>query len=279
MKRFTWTLIVLILVSGIVFMVGWLPLRVQPGSYAVLASKTGGIDPHVIEPGRFFWSTAALLPTNIRLSSFLPLHVERSFSLTGELPSAAAYRAFMAGEPDFTWELTIRMNAAPLPSALPALVSRFGVKDDEALAAWLVGEMDAAVSDARALAVDLLGDLEGASKLSSGAADEDLRKAIALKRPLLDVISVSVVSARVPDFSLYSSARSMYLSYMERFRESIEPALTQASNKAVEDQVRLDVLARYGELLERFPGLVDYLAIEAGLPPRPWVDSSGTAGR
>jgi len=56
---------------------------------------------------------------------------------------------------------------------------------------------------------------------------------------------------------------------MERFRASVEPALAAASGLAAEEQVRIDVLKRYGELLERYPALVDYLAIQAGIPPRP----------
>jgi hypothetical protein len=45
----------------------------------------------------------------------------------------------------------------------------------------------------------------------------------------------------------------------------------------VEEQVRMDVLRRYGDLLERYPDLIDYLAIEAGIAPRPRAAVLATA--
>jgi hypothetical protein len=88
------------------------------------------------------------------------------------------------------------------------------------------------------------------------------------RNPELSVSSLSVVSAKVPDLALYESARSLYLGYMENYRASVEPALTRASSQAAEEQVRMEILRRYGDLLERYPDLIDYLAIEAGLAPR-----------
>ncbi|HAE21135.1 MAG TPA: hypothetical protein DCG47_02270, partial [Spirochaetaceae bacterium] len=169
MKRFIWTLVLLTLTSAAVFLIGWLPLRVEPGKYAVVASKTGGVEDEVVSSGRFFWSAAALLPTNLRLVQFSPARVERLISLSGELPSAGAYRAFMAGEPDFSWDISLRVRIAAAPAALPELFSRYGIDSDEALGAWLNEELEGAASDARALASDALVSAEAASRLASGA--------------------------------------------------------------------------------------------------------------
>lgn len=269
MKRFIWTLVLLSLCSAAVFFIGWLPLRVQPGKYAVVASKTGGVEGEVLSSGRFFWSAAALLPTNLRLVQFSPARVERVISLSGELPSAGAYRAFMAGEPDFSWELSLRLRIAVAPEALPLLFSRYGIDGDEALGAWLDEELDGASSDARALAADSLASPSSAVRLASGAADEELRLALAARRPELDILGLSVIAARIPDLALYEQARQLYASYVDSFRQSVEPALVRASVSAAEDQVRIDALKRYGELLALYPALVDFLAIEAGLAPRP----------
>jgi hypothetical protein len=275
MKRFIWTLVLLIVTSLAVFLVGWLPLRVEPGKYAVVASKTGGVEDEVLYSGRFFWSAAALLPTNLRLVQFSPARLERVIGLSGELPSAGAYRAFMAGEPDFSWDLSLRLRIAVEPEALPLLFSRYGIDSDEALGSWLNEELEGAASDARSLASEALVSASDAARLSSGAADEDLRLALAARRPQLDILGLSVIAARVPDLLLYEQARQLYGSYMESYRQSVEPALVRASVSAAEDQVRMDTLKRYGELLARYPALIDFLAIEAGIAPRPLAEAAG----
>lgn len=271
MRRFTWSVVLLLIASLSVFFVGWLSLRVRPGAVAVVASKTGGVEPRPLEAGRFAWSPAALLPTNLRVVSFSPKPAGRSLSIEGELPSAAAYRAFMAGEPDFSWRLTLALKAAPKASALPELFARYGVDNDEALAAWLSAELDAALGDARASVLAYFADEDGAQLLASGRADEAVSADLAAKRPLLEILEFTVAEARLPDLALYARARELYLGYAERFRASVEPALAEASESAARDQVKLELLRRYGQLLAEFPGLIDYLAIQAGIAPRPSV--------
>jgi hypothetical protein len=264
MRRIFWTTATLAIAGLAAFLVGWLPLRVEPGTYAVIVTKTGGVDPVVVAPGSFRWSAAAFLPTNLRLVTFAPAMTERRLEAEGELPSAKAYGAFMAGEPDFSYSVSARLVAAPKPEALPELYERWGVRDDEGLASWLASEMDLAAAELRAslgVSRDILAELDESS----------LALAISAAHPLLDVRGVRLSASRMPDARLYAEARRLYGAYVERFASSLEAALAEASTRAAEDQVRLDVLARYGELLERYPALVDYLAIQAGLAPRPAV--------
>ncbi len=268
MRRFTWTLALLTVTSLAVFGVGWLSLRVKPGCYAVVATKTGGVRASVLEAGVFSWSAEALLPTNVRLVQFSPLRAEREFSFSGELPSSAAYRAFMAGEPDFSWKLALRLRAMPRPDSLPELFSRYGVDTPELLSSWLGDEIEAAAADARAIALGRITGVDSSRRLASGLEDEDMRRELALKRPFLEIQELSVSSAVVPDMALYEQARLLYTGYMERYRQSVEPVLARASEAAAADRIRMDTLRRYGELLRGYPEIIDYLAIEAGLPPR-----------
>ncbi len=270
MKRVTWILAILLLVLAALaaFLAGWLPLRIEPGSLAVLVTKTGGVHPDTVMPGGFRWTAAALLPTNLRLLPFNPRPASRSVRLSGELPSAAAYSAFMAGEPDFSWSLELRLSAAVKPAALPGLVEREGIRDDEGLSAWLQGALERAAAALRPTLVSLAMDPAGSRSLADGSASAALASAAAAAVPELESPAVELVSASVPDIALYEEAREFYLAYMERYREAVEPALAKASATALGDRLRLESLEAYGELLARYPWLVDYLAIEAGLPPR-----------
>ncbi len=268
MKRFVVALVLLIVASLAVFMVGWVSLRLEPGRSAVMVSKTGGIDPVVLRPGAFHWTPAALLPTNIKLVPFTLSDMERVVELAGTLPSAEIYQEFMAGEPDFTWAVSVQVRTTVLPESLPALVDGFGITDDAGLSAWLESATDLAVAGLRAAIINLAGTRDGAARLMSGEAEAALKAYIEANHPELSVRSLTVISAKVPDLALYESARALYLGYMENYRASVEPALARASSLAAEEQVRMEVLRRYGELLELYPDLIDFLAIEAGIPPR-----------
>lgn len=268
MKRFVFTFVLLLVVSLAVFMVGWVSLRLEPGQYAVMVSKTGGIDPEVLRSGAFRWTPAALLPTNLKLVSFTLSDMERLVHLGGTLPSAEVYKEFMAGDPDFSWTISVNVRSTVLPDSLPSLVEGFGFDDQAGLSAWLAGETDLAVAGLRSAIVKLAGTSEGATKLMSGEAEAELKASIEANHPELAIRSLALVSAKVPDLALYESARALYLGYMENYRTSVEPALARASSLAAEEQVRMEILRRYGDLLERYPDLIDYLAIEAGIPPR-----------
>jgi hypothetical protein len=268
MKRFVFTFALLLIASLAVFLVGWVSLRLEPGRYAVLVSKTGGVDPAVLHSGSFRWTAAALLPTNLKIIPFSPDEVERVVELGGTLPSAELYQEFMAGDPDFSWTVTVRIRTTVLPELVPALVEGSGVSDDTGLSAWLESATDLAAAGLRAAIINLAGTREGAAQLMSGEAEAGLRASIEANHPELSIRSLSVLSAKVPDLALYESARALYLGYMENYRSSVEPALARASSMAAEEQVRMEVLRRYGDLLAQYPELIDYLAIEAGIPPR-----------
>ncbi len=268
MKKLSVTMIIVLLSAITVFCIGWLPLRVPAGLSAVLVSKTGGVHAAVLSPGSFFWSPEALLPTNIKLYTFKSATLEQKIDLNGEMPSAAAYRAFLAGEPDFSWQLSLRLAASVNPGYLPKIVSGFGVQDDAGLADWLRGELARAAEDLRPILVAAAADPAKAQGLVSGALSSSLMDTVQAKRPALAIREVSVLSSRMPDLALYESARALYSGYMESYRAMIEPVLAEASKKAAGDQVRLDSLKRYGKLLSEYPSLVDLLAIEAGIAPR-----------
>jgi hypothetical protein len=261
-------LTILALLSVAVFLIGWLPLRLQPGSYAVLVTKTGGVDPDVVAPGGFRWAAEALLPTNLALRRFSPAAAERRLEASGELPSADVYGAFMAGEPDFSYSLVVSLIAAPKPEALPELYGRWGVSDDEGLSAWLDSELDLAAVDLRSAIQETMR--SGSSRSPIGGVDEAaLALSLSQAHPLLDVRGVRIVSSRMPDPRLYEEARRLYSLYLETYRAAVEPALAESSADAAAENVRLERLERYGDLLERYPALIDYLAIEAGIAPRP----------
>jgi len=267
MKKLLANLIILMLLGALVFFFGWLPLRVPAGRHAVLVSKTNGVHPETLAPGGFFWTPAALLPTNIKLYHFSSQVLEQRVELSGVLPSAGVYQDFLVGKPDFSWDISLRLTALVKTGQLPHIVAVHGVQDDQMLAAFLQDELVRAAEDLRGLLIATVSDAERMMDLFSGALSDHFVELISHKRPYLEVLEVAVISARIPDMQIYLAARELYGRYIASYQALVEPALAKASTIAAEDQVRMNSLRRYGEVLTEYPILVDYLAIEAGLQP------------
>lgn len=277
MKRLAVAILLLLCAGMAVFLAGWVTLRVPAGSHAVMVTKTGGVFPVTVSSGSFVWTPEALLPTNLRLMVFSPVRLTRSVQLRGELPSAAVYSSFMAGKPDFSYDLTLSITASPDMSALPSLYEATGLSDSTMLSEWVAEEIDSMAESIRGLVTGRLasGDGNGESKADEGGGvaaflpdEQELMSTAATLHPKLKIQNISVASARVPDMNLYHTAGALYGSYLSTYRAAVEPAMTAASAQSASDLIRLETLQKYGEMLQKFPALVDYLAIEKGLPPR-----------
>jgi hypothetical protein len=81
--------------------------------------------------------------------------------------------------------------------------------------------------------------------------------------PDVESVSCTIKTARFPDFALYRTAKTLYESYLERRRSIITDAASDAASVDIRSRLRFEELERYGELLEKHPILLKYLAIEA----------------
>jgi hypothetical protein len=119
MKKIFGLFIVLLLLGGTAFFFGWAQLKVPPGSYGIMRSKTHGLDPQLIQEGDFRWVWYKLIPTNVSIAVFSPTQISGAIRAEGRLPSGALY-ASAAGLPmDFSYEVTGSFSFSLKASALP----------------------------------------------------------------------------------------------------------------------------------------------------------------
>ena len=263
LKRFFIRIIILLLLAIAVFFVGWINLRIHPGSYAVFISKTGGIKETVIKPGKFVWSFDALLPTNIRLLEFRMQSKTQTVELTGKLPSADAYRAFMAGNPDFSWELKASATVGYNPDYLPRLYKDLGISSDSMIDDWLAGMISSLMQKLQERLFAIMSDKIGA--LMDGELSDTLKSYLNSEFPMLVIENVTLYKVKIPDFNMYLTSQRLYIDYMQRFQKAVEPAIASAAANAVEEQIQLEQLKKYGELFREYPALIEYLAIKSGI--------------
>ena len=265
MKKTFASLIVLALVGTSIFFAGWVQFWVPAGKYGVMVSKTGGVNSRAIEPARFRWQWERLLPTNAKLLAFDLSPTTRVVSASGSLPSAEIYGPMLEGKPDFSWKLDFAITARIAPDALPGLVNKEAVSDQAALAKFTDALVERIAGDAvKALVADVARDPASFRGIANDRAELAKRvQEIAAKRGTagIELLSVAVTGVKFPDFALYDLAAKTYASYEERRTALMDETAKTEARDAVADYLEIERFSALGEVLTKYPILIDYLAV------------------
>ncbi|GAB6391888.1 MAG: hypothetical protein MdMp014T_1261 [Treponematales bacterium] len=273
MKKFTGTVVVLLLLAGAAFFAGWAQLTVPAGSYGVIRSKTHGIDPRPVKAGEFRWVWYRLLPTNVTVEVFAPALVSRSFESAETLPSAGAYAALAGLSEGFSWDISGSLSFGISAGALPGLVESGQVRDQESLAAYgeaLGGRVEAFLLQRLKEYAGEAGDEAGEGKLETlletGSLPE-LSAEAAAAFPETENLAFTIKTLKAPDLALYGALRAAYGDYLAAQKAALESSAASDAGERVKSRLRMAELAQYGELLTKYPVLLRYLALEKGFPP------------
>jgi hypothetical protein len=271
MKKVLGLLIVLIILAAVAFFFGWAQLPLPPGSYGVLRSKTHGMDSAVIREGEFRWVWYKLIPANASTLIFTPNRVSVPVSVSGTLPLAETYAEKTGIAADFSYSIEADLSFSIKPGSLPSLALTRGITDQAALEDYeksLAREIDFFARE-RLEAHAFHERLSGGQAPSEGlrALAARLEKELGSAFPDAENLSYVIRSARMPDFALYDTARSLYGEYLNRQRELLGAELAARTEQSFNALLRLDELEKYGELLTKYPVLLQYLElIGAGKP-------------
>jgi hypothetical protein len=271
MKKIFGFFAVLLILGGTAFFFGWAQLKVPPGSYGVMRSKTHGVDPRLIREGEFRWVWYKLIPTNVSIAVFSPSPVTRSIQVKGSLPSGAVYASAAGLNMDFSYEVAGSLSFTLKADALPSFLSKQGVTDQAGLEAREI----ILAESIEAFAVQRLGvyaaDGESLENIIGTGALPSLEADILRVFPDIENLSCTIRVVRLPDLALYSLAHSVYEDYLARQGELLKTDISASAERHLSAQLRYDELEKYGELLTKYPVLLQYLALEGGaaLPPAP----------
>lgn len=267
MKKFLFTLIILLVLGGAVFLFGWVQLTVPPGAYGIIHSKTHGVDPQPVQAGEFRWLWYKLIPTNVEIAVFYLKPVEFPVNFSSSLPSGDSYAAFAGLGADFSWDINAIISFSMNPDMLIKVVSEHNIADQSALDAYL---KDTA-QNIEVLIMRVLSsgetDTLRMEKILSGIQDAEIEREIAERFPEIQNFSFIIKSARFPDFVLYRQVRLLYEEFLARQREYVAAAFGRRAESHIEGRFRFDELERYGELLTKYPVLLEYLNLEKSGKP------------
>ena len=263
MKKFLFNLFILIVIAGAVFLLGWAQFRVPPGAYGIINSKTHGVDPVPVRSGEFRWLWYKLIPTNVNIAVFRLNPVRFNMNFNSSLPSGDSYAAFagLSGT-DFSWELTAAVSFSINPDKLVELAARQNLSNQQELDAYIQeAAQNIEVLIVRSLtSVDT--DSERLEKILAGNPDEEMEREIAGRFPEITDFSFNLQSASFPDFVLYRYVRLLYEEFLAKQREVVSSSLGRRAESHIAAQLHFEELERYGELLTKYPVLLDYLALD-----------------
>jgi hypothetical protein len=263
MKKFLITFIILILISGTAFMFGWVQFSVPPGKYGVIHSKTHGVDSELVISGEFRWLWYKLIPTNVKIAVFGIEHNRYPIRFDSALPSGYTYASFAGlSNADFSWNLQGEISFKINPQMLVSLTKQHGFSCQEDLDNYLqLVAKDIEVLILRELS-SAAADNQRLEELMSGAVDPEILAQVKMNFPQITDFSFFIHSAKIPDFVLYRMLRHLYEDFLASQREFISTSFGRRAESHIEARIRFEELERYGELLTRFPILLDYLALE-----------------
>ena len=264
MKKFIITLLILIIIGGTGFFFGWVQFLVPPGQYGVINSKTHGIDPELVRSGEFRWVWYKLLPTNVKIAVYNIDYSKFPVNFTSTLPSGNTYASFAGlSNADFSWNLKGEIAFNINPDFLIPLTLMHNLASQDDLNAHIERiSKDIELIILRTLSTfSSLDDSTRIERILAGNIDVQMEQEIKTNFPEIRDFSLVIHSVKFPDFILYSQLRLMYEEFLTRQREYVTSAFGRRAENHIESQLRFDELERYGELITRYPLLLDYMQL------------------
>lgn len=247
------------------FFLGWAQREVPPGSFGVLRSKTHGTDSRVIREGEFRWVWYKLIPGNAAVGVFTLPAAAVPVQASGILPSADTYAALAGVKTDFSYELDGTVFCSLKGLSLPALAEKYNMAGQNDLDVW----QKRAVEEIRSFALRRLWDYAEQEAVMEEARKTGtlfgLERDLAAAFPDWENWKITLKTIRIPDMALYREVRELYAGYRAAQKEAMDQELSRSAARGAAVRARFEELSLYGELLTKYPVLLDYLALEKGI--------------
>jgi len=213
-----------------------------------------------VRSGEFRWIWYKLIPTNAEITVFRLEPVNHAFNINNTLPSADTYAAFAGISADFSWDLGASFSFSLDPDDLVSLLADKNISSQAALEAYkqdLAERIEVFILREAVSLEDVR--LE---ELLTGGSTAEMERKIVSQFPDIRDFSFVVKQARFPDFALYKQIRLLYEDFVMKQREYMAEALSRKAEERIDTQLRFSELERYGELLTKYPILLQYLTLE-----------------
>jgi len=80
--------------------------------------------------------------------------------------------------------------------------------------------------------------------------------------PYVKLNSSNLGVKNMPDFALYKASETLYKEYLETQKRILQNQVESQAGRYISSEFKLNELKKYGELLTKYPVLIQYLTIE-----------------
>jgi len=183
------------------------------------------------------------------------------------LPSGNTYASFAGlSNADFSWDLNGEIAFSIKPDSLVHLATMHSLsKQDDLIALMKRISKDIEVIILRSLStISSDDDSTRIERIMTGNGDALMEREIKSAFPEIDDFTFTVQSVKFPDFILYRQLRLLYEEFLKSQRDYVTSSFAKTAETHIHIQLRLGELEQYGELLTKYPILLEYLQMESG---------------
>lgn len=207
MKKFFACLFILTLFSAFVFWTGWTQIKLEPDSCGVVVSKTHGVSPEAVIPGKLTWFPQFLLPTNARLIQFKikPLSITKSYKTS--LPSAALVSGGSDSGLNFNYSFDFSITLTVSPEEVVELYRQNLISDDDSLQKYLEGCADYITQLSAEYFIKK--SQENPKFRPENVRRDDLIRSVQPYKeyPDVEIITIALTSSEFADYELYNQLK------------------------------------------------------------------------
>jgi len=205
-----------------------------------------------------------VIPTNAKVAVYTIGPVKRTVNTSGVLASGDVYAALAGLNADFSWEISGEISFSLKPEKLPEFTERENISDDEGLrkAEETLGAKIETLMLQRLRNYANNANGEEINAIAFAASNPEMNGEIQSLIPEIENLNCTIQFVRIPDYALYQSLFSLYKEYLARQNVVLSLGVANEAERRINLRTRMEELAQYGELLTKYPILIQYLNIE-----------------
>ncbi|MBN2618369.1 MAG: hypothetical protein JXR64_08685 [Spirochaetales bacterium] len=251
-------LLIILFFFGFVFWLGWEQVELSEQSYGLVYTNTSGWKEKVIKSSNFNWSFEKVIPNNYTLHKFILMKKNIGFSFEEELPSGALYASFNSIDSnDFKYNYTLTGNIIFDYKYLYNKVSNNEFNTDT-YTEWENIKILEIQNILKSFIKDRIINSETLTVNTSA------REYIQERYPYF-IIDDIFINFSLPDMYLYNSARNRYLQNIEMQTSAEEKYLTDVLEQQNRENLKLELLKKYGEVFTQYPIMIEYLKVDKNM--------------
>jgi hypothetical protein len=267
-KKFLILLVILVLFGSGIFYLGWIQYRLEPGESALVFSKTNGWEASIIDAGDFEWRWQALLPTNLRVFRFRSSSYPVSYRFQEIIPGSPVFgediddQTFTLG---YTVDLRVSLSVEGYRNLIlnqgPGVDEEFFLTDqlrDENIETLVLPYIQSTID---IYGIDLLTNLaRTGSSIDFSQVARDLQDRLS-SQSNYQIEDFALKDLVVPNSDLYRTLADRYMAISQASLAGEAEVENRLAQERAIEQARVERMENYGQILERYPTILEYLRI------------------